>query len=136
LAQRNLRLSDHLAHRIADAARLEKFASSAAFIRAAVEHELDGRGQAGAAVEQKVAATLDRITRDIRALSNAQQAQFAVLDALARVLLHCLPEPPADARDQCLARAKERHHRMLRMAALSMKGDGQSSLEALARDGE
>ena len=134
MAQRNLRLPDALAKRIAEEARKRRFASSAALIRAAIQNELDGRRAVQDDAEARVAATLDRLARQIRSLSNAQQAQFAFTDALARVLLHCLPEPASDVHDQCLAKARDRHRRLLKMAAVSMKGDGQAVLQQLTND--
>jgi hypothetical protein len=127
-------LPDALAKRIAEEARKRRFASSAALIRAAIQNELDGPRTAQDETEARLAATLDRLARQIRALSNAQQAQFAFTDALARVLLHCLPEPPSDVHDQCLARARDRHRKLLKMAAVSMKGDGRAVLEQLTSD--
>lgn len=136
MAQRNLRMPDSFAERVAQEAVKRRFASSAAFIRAAIQNELDGPRAAQEDAEAKLAATLDRLSRQIRSIGNAQQALFALTDALARTLLHCLPEPSADIRDQCLARARDRHRRLLRMAAVGMKGEGRANLEQLAGEVE
>lgn len=52
--------------------------------------------------------------REVFRLGRAQQALFAYVDSLAKVLLTCIPEPPADVRAQAIARAKERHTRLVK----------------------
>jgi hypothetical protein len=44
----------------------------------------------------------------------AQQALFAFVDSLAKVLLTCIPEPPQAVREPAIAQAKERHNRLLK----------------------
>jgi hypothetical protein len=68
-------------------------------------------------------------------LDTAHQAEFALLDALARVVLHCLPEPAMEIREQALAKVKERHQRLLKMAALNMQGDARAALMELVEHG-
>jgi len=53
------------------------------------------------------------------------------LDALARVILHCLPEPQVEIRDRAMTKAKERHQKILEMAALNMQGDARTDLMEL-----
>ena len=107
------------------------FPSTAALIRAAIENELEGREASLDAAEQRIAGTLERMGKEIRRVGTAQHAQFALLDALARVILLCVPEPPADVHSQALANAKQRHHKLLRVAALSMRGDARTALANL-----
>ena len=45
------------------------------------------------------------------------------LDTLAKTFLTCVPEPPADAKAEAVARAKERHDRLLKSAGRAMVGE-------------
>jgi|SRR5579883_288417 Arc/MetJ-type ribon-helix-helix transcriptional regulator len=125
---RSIRLSADLDQQIEKEARQRGFASASAFIRAAIESELKGHGQENLQLEQRVAASFDRVVRELRRLGNAQQALFAFTDALARTLLHSIPEVPIESRESALAQAKQRHHRLLKMAALSMQGDARAAM--------
>jgi len=62
----------------------------------------------------RTAARFDHGTARARTPSIRYDAsgEFAFLDALARVILHCLPEPQAEIRDQAMAKAKERHQKL------------------------
>jgi hypothetical protein len=66
----------------------------------------------------------------------ALNAQFALLDAFARVMLHCIPEPSAEIHQSAKAQAKERHQKLLRMASAIMKGEAQAAMAELASDEE
>jgi hypothetical protein len=56
---------------------------------------------------------------------------FAYIDTLAKTLLTCVPEPPPEARPQAIARAQERHDRLLKSAGRSMLGDSNLALKDL-----
>ena|SRR5438552_14852496 len=112
--------------RLAKEMRPRGYTSLSAFIRIALQNELDGRE-----AEQRTASTMDRLARELRRLDTTHQAEFAFLDALARVILHCLPEPQVEIRDQAMAKAKERHQKILKMAALNMQGDARADLMEL-----
>ena len=131
MAPTTVRLPQSVSERIAKELRQRGHASFAAFIRTAVQNELDGRD-----LEHSLTSTVERFARELRRLDTAQQAEFALLDALARVLLHCLPEPPTDVRDKALAKVKERHQRLLKMAALNMQGDSRAALLELVEHGQ
>jgi hypothetical protein len=60
-----------------------------------------------------------------------QQALFAYLDTLAKTFLTCVPEPPADAKPQAVARAKERHDRLLKSAGRAMVGESKVAMHDL-----
>jgi Arc/MetJ-type ribon-helix-helix transcriptional regulator len=130
MAPTTVRLPKPLSDRIGKELRKGGYSSLVAFIRAAVQNELDGRDS-----EERLASTIERFTRELRRLDTAHQAAFALLDALARVVLHCLPEPPAEVRDQVLAKVKERHQRLLKVAALNMQGDSRAALMELVERG-
>jgi hypothetical protein len=63
-----------------------------------------------------------------------QQALFAYVDTFAKALLTCLPEPPADAKPQAVARARERHDRLVKSAGRSMVGDSRIAMQELLGD--
>jgi Arc/MetJ-type ribon-helix-helix transcriptional regulator len=130
MAPTTVRLPKPLSDRIGRELRKRGYSSLGAFIRIAVKNELDGRES-----EDRLASTIERFARELRRLDTAHQAEFALLDALARVVLHCLPEPPAEVRDQVSAKVKERHQRLLKMAALNMQGDSRAALMELVESG-
>ena len=113
------------------------FSSRSAFIRAAVERELAGRESGVDAAEQRIAASLDRMAREIRNLRLGQQALFAFVDVLVKTLLTCVPEPPRDVHDQAVARGKARYDRFLKSVGVGMVGDsGAAMKELLGRGNE
>jgi len=134
MAQRNLRLPDPLAARIAELSKKQRYATPSAFIRSAIEEKLDGHN--GQEAEDRIAATLERLGQELRRLETALQAQFALLDALCRVVLLCVPQPPPEVHAQALANAKERHRKLLKMAALSMHGEARAAVTDLASHGK
>ena len=77
-----LRINAELRNRIAVAMQKGGFSSRSAFIRGAVERELAGRESGVDAAEQRIAASLDRMAREIRNLRIGQQALFAFVDVL------------------------------------------------------
>lgn len=123
-----LRVSESLERQIQEATRRHGHKSISEFIRTAVETNLKGEAVVDRQAEDRIAASFDRMSRELRKLGNAQQALFAFTDALARVILHCVPEPVASSHEQALARAKDRHARLLKMTALSMQGDARAAL--------
>jgi Arc/MetJ-type ribon-helix-helix transcriptional regulator len=130
MAPTTVRLPQSVSERITKELRHRGYVSVSTFIRTAVQNELDGRD-----IEHSLTSTLERFARELRRLDAAHQAEFALLDALARILLHCLPEPPTDVRDQNLAKVKERYQRLLKMAALNMQGDSRAALLELVEHG-
>jgi hypothetical protein len=127
---RAIRFSESVNRQIEEATRKHGHPNPSAFLRSLIENELR-RERNDPQADERIAASFDRTAREIRKLGNAVQALFAFTDALARVLLHCIPEPAAASHDQSLARAKERHNRLLKMTALSMQGDASAALSEL-----
>ena len=78
-----------------------------------------------------MAASIEQVRKDLYRLRRAQQALFAYVDTLAKTLLTCLPEPPADAKPQAVARARERHCRLLKSAGQAMVGDARLAMHDL-----
>jgi hypothetical protein len=112
------------------------FASEAAFIRYAVQQELSARQEGFTGAEERLAASVEQVRKEVFRLARAQQALFAYLDTLAKALLTCVPEPPADAKPQAVARAKERHDRLLKTAGRAMVGESGMAMKDLLGDGE
>src|SRR5579864_3962111 len=97
---RALRLSDQKYKAVEEAAKQRGFSSASAFIRAAIDHELEGVGREAKLneAENRIAASLERHSRDLFRLSRALQALFAVVDTLIKTFLTCVPEPPGEAK--------------------------------------
>ena len=107
------------------------FASSSSFIRYAVEQELSGRQEGLTGAEERLAASIEQVRRDQWRSMRAQQALFAYLDTLTKTILTCVPEPPADARAQAIAQARERYERLLKSTGRAMVGDSRLAMQDL-----
>jgi Arc/MetJ-type ribon-helix-helix transcriptional regulator len=130
MAQRNLRLTDDLTRRINEAVTERGFNSAAAFIRTAIQNELE-RAETQRrieALEERVAATLARLADDVRKLANGQHAAIALIDSLSKVILTCVPEPEPSAFTRAMSIARDRYQKFLKSAASSLKGDFMKSL--------
>jgi hypothetical protein len=60
---------------------------------------------------------------------------YSLLDAFAKAILTCVPEPPPDARPQAIARAKERYDRLVKAAGQAMSGDARAAMQDLVDHG-
>jgi hypothetical protein len=134
MPQRSIRFSDRVSKDVDDVSRARGFASATAFIRYAVDQELSDRQEGLTGAEERIAATLNQVRKDVFRVARAQQALFAYLDTLTKALLTCVPEPPADARPQAVARAKERYDRLLKSAGRAMVGESKLAMEDLVAD--
>jgi hypothetical protein len=76
------------------------------------------------------------VRRDVYRLGRARQELFAYLDTFAQALLTCLPEPPNDAKPQAVARAREHHDRLLKIAGRSMLNESSAAMRELVRQAE
>jgi Arc/MetJ-type ribon-helix-helix transcriptional regulator len=135
MAQRCVRFSDSIEAEVENVVRRDGYASAAAFVRTAVEHELKQR-QEFLQSEREIAATLEQhraeIRQELKGLALAVNAQFAFLDAFVRMMLHCIPEPSVDIHDAAKAQAMQRHGKLLRVAAAILKTEQNSSRAELA----
>jgi len=136
MAQRAIRFSDTTDQGIQEATRKRGFSSPTAFIRHSVEQELSVRREELVGAEERLAATIEQVRRDIFRLGRAQQALFAFLDSLAKVVLTCVPEPGGEAMEAAIARARGRHTRLLKNAGQAMVGDSKLAMQDLVDDGE
>ncbi|HEY3458819.1 MAG TPA: hypothetical protein VGK64_29820 [Bryobacteraceae bacterium] len=109
--------------------RTRGFASPTAFIRYAVKQELSERQEGLTGAEERIAATLIQVRKDVFRVGRAQQ-----VDTLAKALLTCVPEPPADARPRAVACAKERYERLIKSAGRAMIGESKLAMEDLIGD--
>jgi hypothetical protein len=101
-----------------------------------VEQELSIRSEELVGTEERHAATIEEVRRDIFRLGRAQQALFAFLDSLAKVVLTCVPEPGGEAMEAAVARARGRHARLLKNAGQAMVGDSKLAMQDLVAHGE
>jgi hypothetical protein len=121
---------------IQEATRKHGFSSPTAFIRHSIEKELSGHTEELVGAEERIAATMEQVRREVFRLGRAQQALFAFVDNLAKVLLTCVPEPGGEAMEAAGARARGRHAPLLKDAGQSMVGDSGAAMEDLVKRGE
>jgi hypothetical protein len=131
MPQRSIRFSEKVMKQTEAIARERGFASVTAFIRYAVGQEISVRQVALVGAEERLAGDLEQVRREVFRLGRAQQALFAYIDTLAKTLLTCLPEPPAEAKAQAVARARERHERLMKTVGRGMLGESSAAMQDL-----
>ena len=107
MPQRSIRFSDRVSKEVDDVSRARGFASAAAFIRYAVDQELSERQAGLTGAEERIAATLNQVRKDVSRVARAQQALFAYLDTFAKALL-TLRAGAAGRRETSSRRARQR----------------------------
>jgi hypothetical protein len=130
-ARVGVRLSAGEQKDILETAKARGYSCPSALIRDAIRNELSGRPD-WMESEQRISAGFDRIAQEIVRVGRGQQALFALVDALTKTVLTCVPEPPADARPQAVARGRERYDRLIKSAGQSMVGDAEFAMRELA----
>ena len=128
-----VRVSAEDQREIEEAAKSRGYASPSSFIRTAIRNELHGREEL-IGIEERIGGSFERLSSENLRLSRAVQALFALVEALSKTVLTCVPEPPADARSQAIALAKERYHRLIQSAAAGMSGDSRTAMDLLHHD--
>jgi predicted DNA-binding protein len=136
MPRRTIRLTADIDERLQSTAKVKGYANPSAFLRAAIDHELSGREDTLIGAEERLAASMEQMRREIFRLGRAQQALFAFVDSLAKVLLTCVPEPGGEAMEAAFARARGRHARLLKSAGQAMVGDSQLAMQDLVNHGE
>jgi Arc/MetJ-type ribon-helix-helix transcriptional regulator len=131
MARFDIRLSDELATQIHRAVSERGFESVTAFIRQAISDELRHGSPALNELEERISASYDRLTKEVRRVQTAQQAQYAILDSLVRLFLVCVPEPSGNAVEPAKARAASRYNNFLKNVARNMTGNSGAALEQL-----
>src|ERR1700679_4051661 len=129
-----VRLSREDQHKVEEAAKTRGNASPSAFVRAAIQNELNGRREQ-TGTEERIAGGCDRVSRDISRVGRRQQALFGLLDTFAKPMLTCVQEPPSDAKPQAIARARDRYDQLMKNAGRSMSGDARSAMQRLVDHG-
>ncbi len=126
-----VRLSREDRVRIDEVVKARGYTSPSAFIRAAIQNELNGRPEV-TKTEALITGGFEGMSRDnVR----SQQALHALLDTFVKTVLTCLPEPSIDAQPQAVARAKDRYHLLIKAAGRSMSGDALAGLKDLVTHG-
>ena len=126
-----IRFSEATYKAVVQAAKTRDYASPSAFMRAAIEKELRGADATLDESEQRISASLEKYSKQVRRVSTGQQALFAYMDALAKVILSTLPDTDEDTRKADVARGKLRYSRFLKSVGANMAGDAQAALMEL-----
>ena len=111
-------------------AKTRGYSSPSAFIRAAIRNEIHGREDL-VGIEERISGSFERLSHENRRLGRALQALFALVDALSKTVLTCIPEPTAEAKPQAVALARERYHRLIKSAGAAMSGDARATMDGL-----
>ena len=130
MAYRGLRLPDDVKERLEQAQKERGYSSTNALILEALEEKLQRRDAAESVSESeaRIAADFSRIMRELRSVHTTQQAQYALLDAVAKYVSTCIVEPPPDVLVSARARGKLRYEKLLREAAKTITGEVENSL--------
>ena len=107
IEEANDSLRTELNSRVDEAAGKLGFRTGSDVIRQALETALDGAEHDTALdeTEQRMIAGFDRIAKEIRSVRRVQQAQFAFVDTLVKVVLTSLPAPGGEVYMQAKSRA-------------------------------
>ncbi len=131
---RAIRFSEKAIEEVDGAARKRGFSSPSAFVRYAVDQELLGREEEVINAEERLVASIEQVRHEVLRLARAQQALFALVNGLAKVMLTCMPEPAGEAMEAAVAKAQARHARLLKNAGQSM-GVSQLDMQDLVNRG-
>ncbi len=134
--RRTVRLPTALSGRLDLVASQRGFKNTSAFIRSAIEKELAPGNADTRLAEERSAASFERLAAEVRRLRNAQQALFAFVDGMAKIMLTCVPEPAGDAYPQAVARAKLRYERFIKSVGRAMVGESAGMLSELSEDAD
>ena len=130
-----LRLSEEQLAVVKRTAQVRGFRSVSGYIQAVLTRDLRDSPPDQSDREAFVAASIDRLSKEIRNLHTAQQALFAAVDSLTRLFLTCIPEPPPEALDQAKRKARLRYERYLVSVAQNMTADSRATLTELVDRG-
>ncbi len=111
-----------------EAAGAAGFKTLSAFLVACAQERVRGaRDQSKLeAIEDRIAASFERLGGMLRTVSNGVQVNIAQVDNLARSFYACVPEPPAEEVAAVVASAKLRHARYRRAVEKDAAGIDQS----------
>jgi len=130
-----LRLAEEQLAVVKRTAQVRGFRSVSGYIQAVLTRDLRDSPPDQSDREAFVAASIDRLSKEIRNLHTTQQALFAAVDSLTRLFLTCIPEPPPEALDQAKRKARLRYERYLVSVAQNMTADSRATLTELVDRG-
>src|SRR5215471_14360327 len=122
-----LRVTDDQFNVLKRTAQARGFRSVSAYVQSATTRDLRGSPPDQSDREAFIAASLDRLSKEVRNLHTTQQALFAAVDSLTRLFLTCIPEPPPEALDQAKRRARLRYERYLVSVAQNMTSNSRAN---------
>ena len=130
-----LRLAEEQLAVVKRTAQVRGFRSVSGYIQAVLTRDLRDSSPDQSDREAFVAASIDRLSKEIRNLHTTQQALFAAVDSLTRLFLTCIPEPPPEALDQAKRKARLRYERYLVSVAQNMTSDSRATITELVDHG-
>jgi hypothetical protein len=130
-----LRLSEEQLAVVKRTAQVRGFRAVSGYIQAVLTRDLRDSPPDQSDREAFVAASIDRLSKEIRNLHTTQQALFAAVDSLTRLFLTCIPEPPPEAVEQAKRKARLRYERYLVSVAQNMTSDSRATLSELVDRG-
>jgi hypothetical protein len=136
---RNFRYSSAaLREEVRAAVKKRGFRSEQAFLTAACEQALrDGDGaEAIEDLEDKIAATLVNMGKEVQSLFTLVHTQVALTNSLLQYVLTCIAEPPEEALPAARARARLRYARILRLAGQEVATRNKATLEQVLDSGK
>jgi Arc/MetJ-type ribon-helix-helix transcriptional regulator len=136
MPRRTIRLPEALDKRIGSAAKLRGYSSPSAFLRAAIKREVSEQAEGTGPGTEQIIGSLKDLQHSIRRLERAQQALFALVDSLAKVVVTCVPEPRGAALELALGEARNRRTRLLATAGHAMLSDSLIAMEDLMKGEE
>lgn len=96
-----------------------------------MEKELGARQDGVIGAEERLAASIEQVRKDMYRLMRVQQALFAYLDTLAKTILTRVPEPPVEAKPQAVASQESVMTRLLKSAGRVVVGDSKIAMQDL-----
>lgn len=136
---RNFRYSSAaLRDEVRAAVKQRGFRSEQAFLTAACEQALrDGDGaEAIEDLEDKIAATLVNMGKEVQSLFTLVHTQVALTNSLLQYVLTCIAEPPEEVLPAARARARLRYARILRLAGQEVATRNKATLEQVLDSGK
>jgi hypothetical protein len=113
------------------AAKEGGFASPGSFVRQACANQLAGASRALGETEERILATLERQSRDLRKLTTAVLVTHSLLDTFVKLYLAHTPELDPEVRPAAVAAARSRYDKLTRDVARNMTGKTKAALEEL-----
>lgn len=137
--ERNLLFpSQQFRDRVRAAAKERRFRSEQGFILAACQNEME-RGDNTEAMdnlEDRIAATLLNVGREVQSLFTLVHTQVALTNCLLQYVLTCTPEPPEDVLPAARGRARLRYSKILRLAGQEVATRNKATLEQVLESGK